>query len=93
MVGALAQTDQRDIRPLPGGHRPDVFDLDLARDHLVPERSDDRSYERQAILALVRDQNTEMLGFAVAHLGSSPPSWPIAQHKGTGRTAKRLRGL
>jgi PAS domain-containing protein len=71
MLGALAQTDEGDVRPFPRRHRSDVLDLDLARDHLVPERGDDRRDERQTILALVRDQNTEMLGLAVAHLGSA----------------------
>ena len=65
VLGALAEPDERDVGSLPGGHRADVFDLDLARDHLVPERSDDRRDERQAILALVGDQHAQMLGVEV----------------------------
>ena len=40
---------------------------DLARDHFVTERGDNRRDEGQAILALVRDQNAQMFGLAVAH--------------------------
>jgi hypothetical protein len=43
MVGALPESDQRDIGPLPRGHRTDVFNVDFARDHLVPEFSRARS--------------------------------------------------
>ena len=68
VLGALAEADEGDVRPLPRRHRSDVLHLDLARDHLVPERGDDRRDEGQAILALVRDQNAQMLGLAVAHL-------------------------
>src|SRR4051812_47626476 len=49
-------------------HCSDVLHLDLARDHFVPERGDDRWDERQAILALVRDQNAQVLSLAVTHL-------------------------
>ena len=57
MLGALAESDERDVRPLPGGDRPDVLDLDLACDHLVTESDDNRHDQLQAILPLVRDQN------------------------------------
>ena len=67
VIGALSEPDQRDVGSLPRGHRTDVFDVDLARDHLVPERCDDRSNERQAVLALVGDQDAQMLGFPVGH--------------------------
>ena len=69
MLGAFAEADERHVGPLPGGHRTDVFDVDLARDHLVPQRGDDRRDESQAILALVRDQHAQMLGVPVAHQG------------------------
>ena len=65
VLGALAQPDERHVRSLPGCHGTDVFDVDLACDHLVPERGDDRRDEGQAILALVRDQHTQMLGLEV----------------------------
>ena len=67
VLGALAEPDERDVGSLPRGHRADVLDLDLARDHLVPEGGDDRRDERQAILALVGDQHAQMLGLAVTH--------------------------
>ena len=53
-----AETDERHVRPFPGGDRADLLDVDLAGDHLVPECRDDRSDEGQAIDALVRDQDT-----------------------------------
>ena len=69
VIRARAEADERDVGSLPGGDRSDVFDVDLARDHLVPQCRDDRGDEREAILALVGDQHAEMLGFAVAHPG------------------------
>jgi hypothetical protein len=72
MLGALAQADDGDVRPLARRHCSDVVHLDLARDHVVPERGDNRRDEGQAILALVRDQNAHVLGLAVAH--SAPPA-------------------
>jgi hypothetical protein len=37
VLGALAESHERDVGSLPGGHRPDVVDLDLAGDHLMPK--------------------------------------------------------
>ena len=42
VLGALPEPDERDVGPLPGGHRADVVDLDLARDHLVAQADHDR---------------------------------------------------
>ena len=67
VLGALPEPDERDVGSLPGGDGADVLDVDLARDHLVPQRDDDRRDESQAILALVGDQHAQMLGLAVAH--------------------------
>jgi hypothetical protein len=67
----------------------DVLYLYLARDHFVPERGDDRRDEGQAILALVRDQNAQVLGFAVAHL-CLPASVPLRAIELSCRTPKRL---
>ena len=64
---ALSQAHERDIRPLPHGHGSDVVDLDLASDHLVPQRGDDRRDEGQPIAPFVRDQYSEMFGFSVTH--------------------------
>ena len=41
VVGARAKPDERDVGPLPGGHRADVVDVDLTGDHLVPQGGDD----------------------------------------------------
>ena len=43
-------------------------------DHFVTKSGDDRRDESQAILALVRDQNTQMIGLAVTHLTPSVES-------------------
>jgi hypothetical protein len=69
--GVRAEPDQRDVRSLPRGHGADVLDLDLARDHFVPERGDDRGDESEPILPLVGDQHAEVLSVAVAQLGAS----------------------
>jgi hypothetical protein len=76
VVRALAEADERHVGALPGGHGADVVDLDLARDDLVSQGDHDRCDERQAILALVGDQDAQMLGLAVAHqrLQSGQPS-------------------
>ena len=70
MLGALAQSDERDVGPFSRSHRPDVLDIDLASDHLMPEGGNDRRDQRQAIPPLVRDQNAQMFGLPIAH---SPP--------------------
>jgi hypothetical protein len=57
-MGALSETYERDVGTLPGGRWADIRDVDLPRDHLVSEPYDDWSDERQAILALVGDQDT-----------------------------------
>ena len=37
MVGALAEPDERDVGTFSRSYRPDVLDIDLASDHLMPE--------------------------------------------------------
>ena len=82
VLGTRPEPHERDVRAFPRSHGSDVLHFDLARDHLVPKRGDDRSHERQAILALVRDQHAQMLGFAVAQPaspGARPPFEGVAQ--------------
>jgi hypothetical protein len=67
VLGALAETDEGDVRALARRHCSDVLDLDLAGDHLMPESGDDRRDERQAIRAFVRDQHAQMLGLTMTH--------------------------
>ena len=67
VLRALPEPDERDVGSLSGGHGADVRDVDLARDHLVAEGDHDRGDQREAILALVGDQDAQMLGLAVAH--------------------------
>jgi hypothetical protein len=50
MVGALAQSDQRDIRSFPRGDGSHFLDIDLASDHLMAKGGNHRRYQRQAIL-------------------------------------------
>ena len=71
MVRAFAEPDKRDVESFPGRDHPDVFDIDLPGDHLVTESGDDRRHERQAILPLVRDQHSQMIGLSVAHQASA----------------------
>ena len=52
-----SESDERDIGPLPSGHRADVLDVDSARDHFVAEGDHDRRDEREAVFALVSDQD------------------------------------
>jgi hypothetical protein len=68
VLGALAETNEGNVRPFPRGHGSDVLHFDLACDHLVAESSDDRRDESQAIPAFVSDQNAQMLRLAVAHV-------------------------
>jgi hypothetical protein len=51
-----------DVGALASGHGAHVCDVDLSRDHLVARRDHDRRDESQAILALVGDQDAQMLG-------------------------------
>ena len=67
VLRALAEPDERDVGSLSGGHGGHVFDLDLAGDHLVSERDHGRRDEREPVLALVGDQDAQMLGVPVAH--------------------------
>lgn len=57
MLGALPESDERDVGPLPAATGADVLDVDLTGDHVVAEGDDDRVDEREAVLALVGDQN------------------------------------
>jgi hypothetical protein len=50
-------------------HGADVFHVDLAGDDLVAQGRDDRRDQREPVLALVGDQDSQMLG-----LGSSSAS-------------------
>jgi hypothetical protein len=84
MIGALPEPDQRDVGSLPGGHRSDVFDVDLARDHLVPQCRDDRSDESEAVLALVGNQDAQVLGLAVGHQRA-----PCSAKSNPGRARRR----
>ncbi len=65
VLGAFAETDEGYVRPFPRRYGSDVLHFDLSRDHLVTESGDDRRDDSQAILSLVRDQNTQMIGLAV----------------------------
>jgi hypothetical protein len=57
MFGTIAESYERYIRSLPGGCRADVRYVDLACDHLMTQANDDWCHERQAVLALVGDQD------------------------------------
>ena len=67
MLGVQAEPDQRDVGPLPGGHRPDLLDVNLARNDLVPEPGHDPGQQLEPVPLLVRDQYTQMPDLAVSH--------------------------
>ncbi len=82
VLGAFAQPDERDVGSFSGGHGADVGDVDLARDDLVAQGDDDRGHQGEAVLALVGDQDAQMLGLTAAHRGSlhlqsSPRKTPL----------------
>jgi hypothetical protein len=68
VFGAVAESHERDVGPLSGGHRTHVGDVDLTGDHFVPQRGNDRRDKLKTVPSLVRDQDTEMLGLAMAHV-------------------------
>ena len=63
VLRALPEADEGHIRALSGGRGADILNVDLACDHLVSEANDDRCDERQSVLALVGDQDAQVLGF------------------------------
>ena len=56
-----AESDERDVRSLPGGDGADVLNLDLAGDDLVAERGHDWNDELETIPALIGDQNAQVI--------------------------------
>ena len=61
VLGAITQPYERDVGSFPVGHGTDVLDFDLPGYDFVAERGHDLSYQREAVLALVCDQDTQML--------------------------------
>ena len=57
VLRAFAEPHERDIGSLSCSHGGHVVDLDFAGDHLVSERDHGRRDEREAVLALVGDQD------------------------------------
>ena len=74
VVGALPEPDQRDVGTLLTGHVSDLVDVQLAGDHGVSERHDDDCEPLEALGALVRDQDAEVLRFAIGHARHLPGS-------------------
>jgi hypothetical protein len=67
VLGAQPQPDQGDVGALPCSDGADRSDVDLARDHLMAQAGDDLCEQLEPVPPLVRDQNTEMLGFVGGH--------------------------
>jgi hypothetical protein len=65
VLGVQPETDEGDVRPLPGRHRADLLDVDLAGDHLVPETGHDLREELESLALLVGDQNAEVTDLVV----------------------------
>jgi hypothetical protein len=57
VLRVLAEADNGDVRTFPRRYPSHVLDLNLARDHLVPQGGDSPRNSRQAIRALVCDQH------------------------------------
>ena len=51
----------------PRGHGADLFDVDLASDHLVAETRHHPGEQLEPVPALVRDQDTERRDLRIAH--------------------------
>jgi hypothetical protein len=69
---------------LPGRHRANICDVDLPGDHLVPEPSDNRRDERQAVLSL--DGWSAMRRSSSPWIGR-PDRWPNPGARGFGTRA------
>jgi hypothetical protein len=54
------EADQCHVGPLSRGHRPDLLDVDLARDHLVPEPRNDLRQQLEPLSPFVRNQDTQV---------------------------------
>jgi hypothetical protein len=67
VLGVQAETNKRDVRPLPGGHRADLLDVDLSRDHLVTEPGNDLGEQLKPLPLLIRDQDTQMADLVLSH--------------------------
>ena len=61
MLGALAEPDQSNVRTLPGRHRCDLRDVDLAGYHLVPEPLHHLGEKLESVRALIRDQDAKVM--------------------------------
>jgi len=65
--GARSEPDEGDVGLFPGRRLPDLLDVDLARDHVVPEADHDLREQLEPIAFFIRDQDAQMLGIAVDH--------------------------
>src|SRR5579859_39594 len=84
VVGARPEPDQCDVGMLPGRDLPDLLDVDLTGDHVMPQPDHHLRQQLQPIAPLARDQDTQMLGCGLGHgytkaLIAARSSWsPIA---------------
>jgi hypothetical protein len=67
VLRAAAETDERHIGALTGRDLADVLDLDLACDDLVSQGDHDRGYEGETVLALIGDQDAQVLALTGRH--------------------------
>jgi hypothetical protein len=63
---ALPEPDERDVGAFPRRRGSDVRDVDLARDHFMPEGGDDRCDKGESVLALIGDEHAQVLCLAMA---------------------------
>jgi hypothetical protein len=66
-----AEPHESDVGPLPCGDRADLFDVDLSRDHLMPEPGHDLGEQLEALTPLVRNQNAQVPDLVPSHIAGT----------------------
>ena len=61
VLGALAESDQSHVGPLPCSDGRNVRDVDLAGDDLVTEPGHDLGENSKPVGPLIRDQNSQVM--------------------------------
>jgi hypothetical protein len=67
MLRGDSEPDERDIRVFSCGRSTNVFDVDLACDHIVSEPDHNLGEQLEALSLFVRDQNPKVRGFERRH--------------------------
>jgi len=73
MLGARAETDEREIGSHPCSQRSNTAHIGLVGDDLMPHPRDDRLQQRKMIFSLVRDQDSKLMPW----IQFKPPRRPV----------------